>query len=453
MTDSQFVTNIYSSLLLRSAKDEEVRHWTDMLASGMSRSDVVEAFMSSSEFINLQTQKERYRVSFPGPVNAPRAEQEVISVLQNHVVRRRSAAYAVQLSTAGAESVRIEPLHLEDAVLAEELPDRNLSSEMTAISAGVRQAKQEVGQLNPRVPGLISHFVQSFKRAMQRSLLWYTRSQQNFNEQVTKAVDEHGNSLVAMEQSLRHSHNQLQQHLREFATRLNGEIVRLEREVTKLQTDHLERLIRETELANQEHFSSYLDFFQEASPVLDLGCGRGEFLALLKDSGITSYGVDVDEDACNTARRKSLQVIHDDLFELLRELPDRSLGGIFSARVIEFVPPHQQMNLIGLCSEKLKAGGVLVIETTNPDSRRGYGRISGLDETHFRPVGPELMKSAFESNDFREVKIMFPGCVQASSASPADQAGSNGAGIAESMAASFDRLKAGPVYAVLGRRS
>src|SRR5262249_40358711 len=153
--------------------------------------------------------------------------------------------------------------------------------------------------------------------------------------------------------------------------------------------------------AAQEHLAPYVEFFLNSSPVVDLGCGRGEFLELLKNAGVTAYGIDADEEACVAALRKGLKAFDEDVFEHLAELPERSLGGVFSARLVEFLPAHQVAKLIELCAAKVKPGGVVFLETTNPNSQYGYGRVTDLDSTHLHPVSSELMVSILQSSRFR----------------------------------------------------
>lgn len=430
MTDEQFVANLYLNLLQRSPKSGEVKHWTGILATKSTRSDVVEAFMSSSEFITLQNQKERFHVSSPSGSEVRGAEQEILSNLQAHVARQRSMDDGERGTMSQRENVRE----------AEE-------STVTGVSSQAWEAKESVGHLNPRHPGFLNYTVQSAKKVLQRSLAWYTRSLQNFHSEVMKILEEYGNGINTLGRSLRHVDKETQ--------RLDGEISRLDNEILKLQTGYLQELLRANELAIQEQLIPYVEFFRDTSPVLDLGCGRGEFLVLLKESGVSSYGVDSDRTACEAGRRKSLKVINEDLLEHLEQLPDRSLGGIFSARVIEFLPAHAQMKLISLCSTKIKPGGVLVIETTNPDSRRGHGRISHLDPTHLLTVPPELIKSALETNYFRDVKIVVLAPVEehlGQVVSAADSVNS-AQRAAVTLAEVSNRLAVSPVYAAVGRRS
>src|SRR5579862_1355616 len=125
----------------------------------------------------------------------------------------------------------------------------------------------------------------------------------------------------------------------------------------------------------------------------------------MKMTDIAASGVDIDPAVCQAAKAKGLKVVEADLLDHLTSLYDRSLGGIFAARVIEYLPSEQQIEFVALAASKLKPGGVLVIETRNPESTLGFGRTSRLDPTHLRALHPELLKAILESNGFPEVKI------------------------------------------------
>src|SRR5580698_8079757 len=153
MTDEQFVANLYRNLLQRSPKSGEVKHWTGVLATGSARSDVVEVFMSSSEFLTLQGQKERFQVSSSSRGDVKGSEQGVLSSLQAHVARQQSMDDGLGAAMSPGEHVR----ELDAAGTS------NLSSQ-------VWEAAESIGRLNPRNPGFLSSIVQTAKKAMQRSL-------------------------------------------------------------------------------------------------------------------------------------------------------------------------------------------------------------------------------------------------------------------------------------------
>jgi SAM-dependent methyltransferase len=417
MSDDQFVASLYRNLLQRQPHTHEVEHWKGILAGGTPRSNVVEVFMSSSEYINLQQQKERFHVSGNLPADASEQEQYVLSSLQTHVVRSQQGVHA-EGSKTPAKTVQ---------------PSFDVSH-LATTTANLWKAQKAVGELNPRNSGLTNRLVQGGKKLLQRSLSWYTRSLQAFNQQAAIAIEEQAQAIASIDSS--------SQQLRE-------EIRRLENEILKLHSDRFQTTVRAMELATRESLAPYVDFFRKSSPVADLGCGRGEFLELLKENGIPSYGVDSDDEVCAAALRKGLKVFDEDVFDHLSQLPERSLGGIFSARFVEFLPAHLQAQLIGLCAAKLKPGGVLLMETTNPSSQNGYGRISNLDPTHLRPVSPELMVSIFQSSSFSKVKVLAPASVELPLTNNPISASGNG----DSPAAYVKPLLTSAAYAVIGWRS
>ncbi|HEX9698074.1 MAG TPA: class I SAM-dependent methyltransferase [Acidobacteriota bacterium] len=125
--------------------------------------------------------------------------------------------------------------------------------------------------------------------------------------------------------------------------------------------------------------------------VADLGCGRGEFLDLLRDAGIEAVGVEINAADVEECRRRGHQAVVADLFDWLEEQSDGALGGIFMAQVIEHLPPMDWQRLVELAARKLAGGGRLVIETINPESLYALARAYVIDPTHVRPVHPQLL--------------------------------------------------------------
>src|SRR5438445_404478 len=103
-----------------------------------------------------------------------------------------------------------------------------------------------------------------------------------------------------------------------------------------------------------ERQRAYGDGLREAAPVLDVGCGRGEFLALLREAGVEARGVDADADMVAFARGEGLDVEQGDALAALAALADGSLGGIFLAQVVEHLPPTVLVRLLELAHAKLR---------------------------------------------------------------------------------------------------
>ena len=152
----------------------------------------------------------------------------------------------------------------------------------------------------------------------------------------------------------------------------------------------------------------YLRRFEGApGRVLDAGCGRGEFLELLREAGIPAYGIDLDAEMAARAREKGLEVGVGDLHAHLAGLPDGSLGGIFAAQVVEHMGTPELVAFVRLAHAKLAPGGRLVAETVNPACLATFSGAFYLDLTHVRPVHPEALRFLLEGTGFTGVELEF----------------------------------------------
>jgi SAM-dependent methyltransferase len=156
----------------------------------------------------------------------------------------------------------------------------------------------------------------------------------------------------------------------------------------------------------RERQRPYVDDFRDAAPVLDLGCGRGEFLALLRDAGIDARGVDADADMVAYARGEGLDVEQADVVAYLENSDDGSLGGVFAAQLVEHLPPPALVRLLELAARKLRPGGVLVAETINPLSPIAL-RHYFADLTHAQPLVPDTLALLAKQAGFREVETRY----------------------------------------------
>jgi O-antigen chain-terminating methyltransferase len=150
----------------------------------------------------------------------------------------------------------------------------------------------------------------------------------------------------------------------------------------------------------------YVEDFREAAPVLDVGCGRGELLQLLRETGVEARGIDADADMVAYARGDGLDVEQADLVEHLEGLPDRSLGGIFMGQVVEHLPPGVLVRALELAAAKLRAGGLLVAETINPLSPLAL-RHYFADLTHAQPLVPETLQLLARQSGFAATEIRY----------------------------------------------
>jgi O-antigen chain-terminating methyltransferase len=142
----------------------------------------------------------------------------------------------------------------------------------------------------------------------------------------------------------------------------------------------------------------YLPHFAACRNVLDIGCGRGEFLEMMQAAGIPAKGIDLSEESVATCRHKSLDAEVADLFVYLENLPEASLDGIFCSQVVEHLPPERLPEMIRLCASRLQRSGAIAIETPNPECLAIFATHFYLDPTHQRPVPHPLL--AFYLEEF-----------------------------------------------------
>ncbi|HYO84548.1 MAG TPA: class I SAM-dependent methyltransferase [Bryobacteraceae bacterium] len=162
---------------------------------------------------------------------------------------------------------------------------------------------------------------------------------------------------------------------------------------------------RGTAAVIRERQRMYVPVFSRCRNVLDIGCGRGEFLDLLREAGVAARGVDLDAESVAACRAEGLVADEADVFDLLAREPDASFDGIFAAQVVEHMPPHQVPALVKLCSAKLRPGGLLVLETPNPECLAIFATHFYLDPTHQRPVPPALLVFYYEEFGFGGIEV------------------------------------------------
>lgn len=160
----------------------------------------------------------------------------------------------------------------------------------------------------------------------------------------------------------------------------------------------------------EERRRIYVQYFEGRKNVIDLSCGRGEFLELLRGKGITARGIDRDLDMIRCCREKGLDAAQEDTFVYMAAQPDDSVGGIFATQVIGQLRPPRVLELVKLCYLKLAPGGVLVLKTPSPECLMGLAdrvnegrRLSGV-----QPVFPDTIQFLFEATGFHEVELGGP---------------------------------------------
>ena len=157
----------------------------------------------------------------------------------------------------------------------------------------------------------------------------------------------------------------------------------------------------------------YLPLIHEAGAgteermILDIGCGRGEWLELMNDEGLSAIGLDLNHVLVQTCREKGFTVEENDALSYLRSLPDNSLGAITSFHLIEHLDFDDRVALFDESVRVLKSGGIALFETPNPRNLLVGGCNFWADPTHLRPLYPETHQFLLEYRGFCKVKLLF----------------------------------------------
>lgn len=151
----------------------------------------------------------------------------------------------------------------------------------------------------------------------------------------------------------------------------------------------------------QREFVPY--FLHAPGKILEVGCGKGVLLSLLKEAGIAAYGIDLSPSVVDYCRTKGLEAHHADVLSHLRSLNPDSLGGMFCAHVIEHMQPDDAITLLREAYRTLKKGARLIIITPNAKDLRTTERF-WLDVTHVRPYPEKLLRFLLQREGFIKVK-------------------------------------------------
>lgn len=277
-----------------------------------------------------------------------------------------------------------------------------------------------------RVRALVLHPV---KGVLRRLMRWYVEplasDQKAFNAAALRLLDDLDNRLARLNEDLEERTREIAAPLR-IVPELEDRVKRLERvrragaaeerpgtppQVLQAWGPPVDYFAFEARMRGptadvRRRQEQYVEFFREAAPVLDLGCGRGEFLSLLRSAGIAASGIDRDPEMVEFCTGEGLNVEEAEAVAHLEGLAGETLGGIFAAQLVEHLPPTAIVRMLELAAVKLAPGGLLVLETVNPLSFVAL-RHYFADLTHVQPLVPETLELLAYQAGFREVETRF----------------------------------------------
>jgi O-antigen chain-terminating methyltransferase len=141
-------------------------------------------------------------------------------------------------------------------------------------------------------------------------------------------------------------------------------------------------------------------------PVLDIGCGRGEWLSLLRGVGVSCHGIDSNAAMAEICRAKSLDISEGDALAFLRQSPEGAYAAVTGFHIIEHLEFPDIVSLLDAAYRVLTPGGVILFETPNPESLVVSAFTFHLDPTHKHPLPPELMRFLAQARGFDETRII-----------------------------------------------
>lgn len=268
--------------------------------------------------------------------------------------------------------------------------------------------------------GKIVVFVKKVIRKLIRPILYPILAEQNeFNASVTASVNALYNNEMITQQFI-----DTQKELNKKVNKLQNEIRSLEEKLKDSNNNlsgapiesssygaidyaRFEANFRGSEEDIKNRQSIYLPYFSGKEQVLDLGCGRGEFLQLLQENGIRAKGIDAYDGFVEACELKGLDVVEGDAIQYIENVDEASLDGIFSAQLIEHISTGELVTLCDEAYKKLKKGGCIILETPNPTCLSIYTNSFYIDPTHVKPVHPKFLEYLLREAGFEKIEVLY----------------------------------------------
>jgi 2-polyprenyl-3-methyl-5-hydroxy-6-metoxy-1,4-benzoquinol methylase len=172
----------------------------------------------------------------------------------------------------------------------------------------------------------------------------------------------------------------------------------------------LEDQFRGTRNDIKQRLEVYLPYIRELkfddAKMLDIGCGRGEFLELLHSQNVPAEGVDFNSIFVDECRAMGFEVAQADVLTFLRERKSNSYAAVSAIHVVEHLPLRTLVALLDEAFRVLRPGGVLILETPNPENLLVASSNFYIDPTHRKPLPNLLLSFLAENRGFCRVQVL-----------------------------------------------
>ena len=196
---------------------------------------------------------------------------------------------------------------------------------------------------------------------------------------------------------------------------MNREILAMKKELKEIRHGSIpeqfyvdfENAFHGDQTVNRARLEKYAALFQGKQNVVDLNCGRGDFLTLMSEHEIPAKGVDPNGLMVEQCRQKGMQAEKKEALSFLEGCETESLDGLFAGRLVDNLTAGKVYLLIQEAYRVLKKDGVFVVEAINPLSMGTFGHNCSMDPAHRAPVHPELMRFMAQSLGFEAAAVAF----------------------------------------------
>jgi O-antigen chain-terminating methyltransferase len=405
--DEQFIRSAYL-LLLGRLPDEGGRNSSlDLLQrQRMARADFLSSILSSKE-ASLKCSRMALSKS---EIRITRVLERLLRTFLSFFFRRTPSVHGTSLSANDQFSDSIATLTRKSSLLAKAVG--HLNELFRTLQRSHEKATNELRYLNQTAVELREHI----------------RALQSLRDELTSSVEQQRKQQQQFERSLKEQENR--------QTFIERKILAIGAAPSQVPSGHggseaplgalevgapaaqngtdvaryyfeFENAFRGEESAIKDRVRYYLDVIDtQLGPVLDLGCGRGEWLEVLKESNIKSYGIDSNETSFMRCIGKGLDVQLGDALNHLRSLADNSLGAISALHVVEHMPWEVVLDLIKEAHRVLIPGGTLILETPNPENVLVGSCYFYHDPTHRNPIVPSVLNFTVKYFGFESVETL-----------------------------------------------
>lgn len=428
--DEVFVRNAYKVILKREPDDSGMAHFLKNLRNGRySKLDVLSALRFSAEGENVNAQieglsrgsvlRKMYRVPVAGYLLRLAAAIGRLPVLITNFRRLESHSMAQLERVAG---------HINDAVA-------HLSHEMREQSKANRTHFESLQKQLNDLKGTVQFQIDSLIREHEKLLHNQSATQDELSlridltNQHARKQEEQQERYAAELQALK---AQVEKQIDDLIERLQKSRMDVAQQETRLsrllegadltpsapvqqshsEQDHLldslyfslEDVLRGTPEQIKEEVKVYLPVLEKAgfsSDILDVGCGRGEWLEVLREAGFQARGIDTNRILIQQCKARSLDVEEREALSYLGSLSDGSLNAVTAFHFAEHLPLETLVKFLDETGRALKPGGLIILETPNPENLLVGSCNFYLDPTHKNPIPIPTMKLLLEARGFR----------------------------------------------------